>query len=291
MAGRRRSRGAYNFTMKRRAALRRAQMISARKRRRNARNAAVTVGVLAGAGVIAYGGYKYGPGVKEGVAKQVTSFKPRMANMRNRAAAFMAVDPKVKEAVQIANAVSRPAKSGEQRHPPVAVAPNPRRVYRGPAKPVTTQITENDRINAQAIRDALREELGLTTVGGNAAKRQEDRGFNDDLWQSIKEGPLQGLEKTIAGSKTGTISERTARRHIGIQSATLVAAGGKAFSKKEVSDRIKLLRSMGIIASKAVTGKTASRRKVRRRLPKTGPASSQVQWTDSQMASAFAMEY
>lgn len=289
MAGRRRGRranGPYRFTNNRRNALRRAQMISAKKRKRNAK---ITVGVLAAGAIFAYGGYKYGPGAKESVAKQVASFKPRMADMRNKMAAKIAVNPVVKEAVQKENALTQPPPTGRRRRrTPTATNPNPR----------TRNVTQIPPANPDAIRAELKNDLGLNEMGGLAARRQAERGYNNDLHQTIKDGPLQGLEKAIAGSRTGSISEQTARRYIGIREKTKVEAGGKAQTRHETNQEIAALIAEGKVkprAKRTATRKkkgSSSGRQVRRKLiPPGTPASEQVRWTDQQISDAFGMEF
>lgn len=294
MAGRRRGRsGPYRFTNNRRAALRRAQMISAKKRRRNAK---ITVGVLAAGAVVAYGGYKYGPGVKEGVAKQVASFKPRMADMRNKMAGIIAVDEVTKKKTREKHALAKPSKK-KKRNTPTATNPNSRK------KMTVKEIPQED---PQKIRDALKEELGKNTIGGNAAKRQAERGYNDDLAQTIKDGPVQGVEKALRGKKVKTISERTARRNIGKRNAILAAAGGKVQTKAEIDAEIKGMIEDGIVRPRTTTNRTMTRKPRGSATPRTGRrtrrtlkspatsdprASQQVMWTDAQMQAAYGMEY
>lgn len=80
------SRGKYTFTARRRAQLKRAQAISARKRKRNAIKAAV---VLAGVGAVAFAGYK-----NRGTISRKTS------EWKN------AVSPKRKQENRVASAIS-----------------------------------------------------------------------------------------------------------------------------------------------------------------------------------------
>lgn len=132
-------RGNYRFTPKRKVALKRAAMISARKRRNHRIKVAVgVVGALAGTAAVAYAGHRYGPAAVDGVRK----FKPKMAAARNNLASRLAVAPITKEAVRHSSAVS-------VAHPSKTRVP----------KPVKTKITDADRAQAAATRNAL--ELGM----------------------------------------------------------------------------------------------------------------------------------
>lgn len=84
-------RGGYNYTPRRAQALKKAQAISARKRR--IRYAGAAAGGILGVAGAAYLGHRHG-------GKAVTAvrnFSPGMANIRNKMAARLVVDPKRKE--------------------------------------------------------------------------------------------------------------------------------------------------------------------------------------------------
>lgn len=96
---RRRSHGSYKFTPKRRAQLKRAQMISARKRRnKRIKTGAAIVGGAAALGASAYLGNRYGGQA----VSSVRAYKPKVANARNKLAARLAVQPGAKESTRIA---------------------------------------------------------------------------------------------------------------------------------------------------------------------------------------------
>lgn len=127
MAGRP-ARRAYRMTARRRAALRKAQLASARKRKRNRnlKKAAYIGGGVAALGLAAYAGTKLGG--NGGIAKDLRGRKLSMNSMKNAAVARLATHPAVKEAVMKANAVSPPTKAMAQPTPlitndPVASAP------------------------------------------------------------------------------------------------------------------------------------------------------------------------
>lgn len=130
MAGRP-ARRAYRMTARRRAALRKAQMASARKRKRNKniKRAAIGVGAVAALGTAAYVGTRLGNS-SGGIAGDLRGRKLSMNSVKNAAVARIATNPRVKEAVMKANAVSPPTRGMENPKPlitndPVASAPSP----------------------------------------------------------------------------------------------------------------------------------------------------------------------
>ncbi len=130
MAGRP-ARRAYRMTARRRAALRKAQMASAKKRKRNKnlKRAAIGVGAVAALGTAAYVGTRLGNS-SGGIAGDLRGRKLSMNSVKNAAVARVAANPRVKEAVMKANAVSPPTKAMENPKPlstndPVASAPTP----------------------------------------------------------------------------------------------------------------------------------------------------------------------
>lgn len=100
MAGRRMGKQAYRMTARRKAALKRAQLISARKRRKNR----AINGVLAGGALAAVAAYGYRQGAFKGIAADLKGRDFRFTNTRSQVAKF--VQPPVKEANVVANAVS-----------------------------------------------------------------------------------------------------------------------------------------------------------------------------------------
>lgn len=290
MAGRRRSRGRsngpYRFTNNRRAALRRAQMISAKKRKRRA---AITVGILAGGAAAAVLGAAYGPKAKDGVAKQVALFKPRMADMRNKMAARIAVDPKVKQEVQQQHALTQPPTGNRRRrHTPTATNPNPRKV---------TQIAP---VDPQSIRDALKEDMGLNTMGGNAAKRQAERGYNDDLAQTVKDIPDSGVLKALRGKKGAkAVVEKTYRRNLGQQIKSLVEAGGTHPGRAYIDQLVAEAYVRGEIVGTPSTRRRGSNRRKRGSTASRGNSGrltrrtlkSPGDFTEAEHQAATGMEY
>ena len=107
---RRAGKSAYRMTARRKAALHKAQLISARKRRRNN---AIKVGIVAGGlAVAAYGGHKYG-----GKASDVASSVKRKLNMNNvRNSIAGKISPEMKEQQVLKSAVS-PASAARQAEP------------------------------------------------------------------------------------------------------------------------------------------------------------------------------
>ena len=108
MAGRPRTRAkqAYRMTSRRKSALRKAQLASAAKRKRNAKRAATAVGVIGLIGVASYTGSRYGSG--KSLAADLKGRKFNMTSMKNAAAARAAANPLVKEKVMQGQAVSPP---------------------------------------------------------------------------------------------------------------------------------------------------------------------------------------
>lgn len=93
-----RSNSVYRYTPRRAAALKRAQTISARKRRnKRIKTAAIVAGTVTGVGASAYLGYKHG-GNMGNVAKQVVSRRPKKAGASN--GPFSAANLNAKRAVQ-----------------------------------------------------------------------------------------------------------------------------------------------------------------------------------------------
>lgn len=106
---RRGSRGPYRYTAKRKVALKRAQAISARKRRGKRIKTAVGItSVVAGVGAGAYLGYKYRPGSGNNLGSDVRATGHRIAKAPGRGMAEVrrAVQPGSKEMMRIAHALS-----------------------------------------------------------------------------------------------------------------------------------------------------------------------------------------
>jgi hypothetical protein len=94
------------MTSRRKAALRKAQLASAAKRKRNVKRAATAVGVIGLIGVASYTGSRYGSG--KSLAADLKGRKFNMTSMKNAAAARAAANPLVKEKVMQGQAVSPP---------------------------------------------------------------------------------------------------------------------------------------------------------------------------------------
>lgn len=114
MAGRRRrgraGKSAYRLTARRKTALRRAQLISARKRKKSA---AIKVGILAGGVALGVLGTKYGPNAVN-MAKDLKNRNFRFNNPDNSVVGTMT--PEANETVMKGNAVS-PAAAARQAKP------------------------------------------------------------------------------------------------------------------------------------------------------------------------------
>lgn len=111
MAGRRRYKSAYRMTSRRKAALRKAQLVSARKRKGSGLNKTIKAGILAGTAVgLVYGGHKWG-----GKAGDVAASVRRSLRFNNPANAA-AMTPAGLEANMEQNAVS-PARAARQAAP------------------------------------------------------------------------------------------------------------------------------------------------------------------------------
>lgn len=179
--------GKYNFTARRRAQLKRAQAISARKRKTNAIKAAV---VLAGVGAIAFAGYKNRGTINNKISKV------QRARTLGRSDWRKAVAPENKEITRVASAISV-------------------------AGPSSTRITEVDRArarntrNAMAAQDERKRGRGAATDGRSAQRearsvrstiRNGRRGrLNDDnsvksITQLVEEG-----KKVTRGRKTASL--------------------------------------------------------------------------------------
>ena len=95
--------GKYKYTTKRAVALRRAQAISARKRKgkRMKYAAGAAIGVI-GVGTVAVLGHKYGGTAVD----SVKSYAPGMTHLKNQAIARMSVAPGIKELIRTRTAIS-----------------------------------------------------------------------------------------------------------------------------------------------------------------------------------------
>jgi len=112
--GRRGGKSAYRYTAKRQQALRRAQFISAQKRKRNAK--IKKVAVIGGIGVLAAGGVGAGVllGKGSGSKNIRSSVKSAGAFGKDLTSAFRAVDPYKKEKTRKERAVTRKRKASER---------------------------------------------------------------------------------------------------------------------------------------------------------------------------------
>lgn len=184
----RRSRGNYNFTYKRKAALYRAAQISAKKRRnRRIKVAAGVVAGLAGAGAVAYLGHRHGG---KAVAA-VRDFKPQMSRARNKVAAKIAVSPQHKEKTRVKSAISKAKPS---------------------ATKVSSPITEGDRARAAETRKAL-EKAQLPPHMGGPDKRiyNEDDTVNTEAMtnRSARSANRKRKSKRLTVSSTKNVLNMT----------------------------------------------------------------------------------
>ena len=164
-------RGPYQFTARRRYALKKAQEASAKKRKsqRNKR-IGVAAGAIAGIAVAGYLGNRYGSSAIQSSVKN-----KRIKAMGGHRAAIAAVQPKNKEATRVGNAVS--------------VAP--------PSQTHTTQIGWYQRAQADKARAALNRARPAPAHMRGATDRQTERSVR----KTLKEA-----RKTTGGTKTASLT-------------------------------------------------------------------------------------
>ena len=215
-----RGRSAYRMTARRKAALRKAQLASAKKRKRN-KKIAVGVGVLGVSAVVAYGGYAHGDKISN-IAKDL---KRRTPKAKAAAAASAAVRNNVqtwvKEKNQTANSMSQGWVKGAGPDAGQS-APNPRPEAKpaAPPRPRNTTITKADRARAQAERERLAEEDAKNksvVFGEGPAHRKDEWGNGKDhsdfgIPGAVKRGT------TLSGKKISSLvdSDQSHKASLGV---------------------------------------------------------------------------
>lgn len=172
-------RGPYQFTARRRYALKKAQEASAKKRKsqRNKR-IGVAAGAIAGIAVAGYLGNRYGSSAIQSSVKN-----KRIKAMGGHRAAIAAVQPKNKEATRVGNAVS--------------VAP--------PSQTHTTQIGWYQRAQADKARAALNRARPAPAHMRGATDRQTEKSVRRTLKEAKKNttgAKTASLKSTPGGTKT-----------------------------------------------------------------------------------------
>lgn len=240
--------GPYRYTPRRKAALKRAQFISARKRK-GQRNKRIAVGVIAVAGIAgaAYAGHKYG-GHAGGIASDLRGrFNSSRFTMRNSHKS--AFQPGAQAAGRIANSI--------------APASTPRIKVSKSLKP-TKGAQALHRTHVPTIsRDAQKDLMARAT----APKKPV---LNDD--GSVKQFVDRGVPKELIGGKP--ITARTAHGAISANEKAKVRSGGSA---KTVGQRRTQVNDM--IAEGTVQPRTQGK-KARSKVVRGGL--SEQQWEDLQ---------
>lgn len=239
MAGKsvyRAGKGSYKYTARRRAALHRAQLISARKRKRNAR--IKTVAKVAGVGVLAAGGVGAGVYLGKGHnAKNIkTSVKSAGAFGKDLASAFRAVDPVRKETNRRQRAISRRATAAERGREAARKGGN--RTVLGTVGP-----QERKRLQDEATRNHAPSTLDPST-------------FNRD--GTVNQDPLLGRPVKH------TLTTREVRAGIGQSSRARARSGGTGLTAKQKNEAFKVAQGVVSQGRKVTTGA-----KIADRLPKT----------------------
>lgn len=212
-----RARGAaYKFTPKRKAALRKAQLISARKRRRNKiKKVAVGTGIVAGVGVGAYLGVKHQGTIKNGAAR-----------------AKAAVQPFAKEATLIKHGLTKGFHKGAG---PDAGQSNPHAGFRRVHIPTISK-EEQQRLMDDAIPSA-------SERGRRQADRQERK-----LKREAKTGQTQvrGVPSALIYGRK--LSQRKAWGIITKASQHRATAGGEGFTQAQMVDILNQMIADGSVA-------------------------------------------
>lgn len=208
-------RSAYRMTARRKAALRKAQIASAKKRKRNKR-IAIGVGVLGAAGVsgaVAYAGYRH-PEKFSDIASDLRRRTPKnvastMAKVRD------VVQPGRKAKTAAANNISGGWVNGAG---PEAGQSKP--------KPRNTTITDADRIRAQETRERLtaEDQKNQSLVFGEGPKSRKDE------WGNGRDTSLRGVPGAI--KRGTTLSGKKISSLVDKQEAERVAAGASALDKE-----------------------------------------------------------
>lgn len=215
MAGRRRysaygrgGKSAYRYTAKRQQALRRAQYISAQKRKRNAKiKKAATIGVLS-AGAVGAGVYL---GKADGAKNIRVSVKNAGAFGKDLTSAFRAVEPRKKEQTRKDRAISRKRRESERGREAARSAGN---------KTVLQRVGKEERKRLQKEAEGR---TGPTWLDKNT--------FNDD-------GTV--APKVVFGDN---LSDRELRQGIARSSRARARNGGQGLTTKQKNDAFKILKA------------------------------------------------
>ncbi|AEL97924.1 hypothetical protein CL65_gp016 [Mycobacterium phage Patience] len=188
----RRYRGPYKMTARRRYALKKAQEASAKKRRKNAiKKIGAAAGAIGGLAVAGYLGHRYGSAkiqqsVKNNRIKVMTAHRGKVVQLN---AARKAVQPGAKEATRVASAISV-------------------------AHPSRTTITASDRARAESVRSKLKKQsmppiydsTGRNIGGPDRRSYDEDNNIRSEAMtnRSVRR-TLKQSKKNTQGKKTGSL--------------------------------------------------------------------------------------
>jgi len=227
---------AYKFTARRRAALKRAQAISARQRR-------IKVGIMAAGGIAAVGtGLYLGHRMGRGKSVAGSTHKPPQAHPGNAAAAINAVQPGQKEAVRMAGAVSpahtpRPTIGvGSVPHAPGDVG--------GDGKPDTSNYTRT-RVpdeDPSIVRNEIRAEEAHRKSAEGSLERFTDR--SEEQVASI----------LVSGQP---VHRGTAARAVGVHESNKGNLGVPVSDREQRRDRVDMMIAGSIETARAVHGEAA----------------------------------
>lgn len=233
MAKRRYNAGPYKYTPRRRAALKRAQMISARKRK-GQRNRKIAVGVLAVAGIAgaAYAGHKYG-GKAGSIASDLKGRFPKgsvsVGGITISRSARNVHQVGAKESARIANAISP--------------ASTPRIKVSGKLKP-TKGAQKLNRTVVPTISKEAQKNLMARATAPKVPVLNEDG--------SVKQFTDRGIPKELIAGKP--ITARTAHGAISRNEKAKVKSGLTAKTSGQRRAQVKNMISEGTV-QQATTGK------------------------------------
>lgn len=211
--GRRYAKSAYRMTSRRKTALRKAQLASAKKRKR--RNAAIAVGVLAGVGAVSvYGGYKHGDKISN-IASDLKRRTPTLSKVRkSQRKAASTVSPEATHKVNVETGVTGGMTS--------TAGPSTRNTT--PPKP-PGKITDADRAHAQREREKLdeynRKHQSLVFGEGPASRKDADGNGKDRSEFGIP-GAVKAGRKLSGKKISSLVDEReSAKAALGVDGLDL----------------------------------------------------------------------
>lgn len=225
------ARGAYKMTPRRKAALKKAQAISARKRRKN-RNRAIAggVGIVAGAG-IAYAGYKYRGNISAEFKKHSASVDGIVKDARTRIAHQIAP----REATRKAGAVS-PAAAPRHNAPKVKKP----KATRGAKSMTKTTVPQIDKAEQSELMKQATKPRGPSWL--------DESTFNED--GTVSKNALAGISKELL---TGNVITAQQAHSALAKSARAV---GKPLTQKQRSAIVNAMIAEGTV-SRSVNGTKA----------------------------------